>query len=81
MTKDALGGETVVGLEEKLPGALRALEAVGETVTAAARKMATPSLKEAGERLVRQATRSSGFAMVPDEVFEAFVTALDQEGR
>lgn len=81
LTHQALEGATVAGLEERLPEALRALEAVGKTVTAAAQKMATPSLKDAGERLVRQATRSSGFAMVPLDVFEAFVTALQREGR
>lgn len=79
MTRDALGGETVVGLEERLPAAFRALEEVGATVRVAAAKMAAPSLLEAARTLVKAASHSGGFAMIPDADFEAFRAAVDLE--
>jgi hypothetical protein len=81
MTRDALEGATVAGLEESLPGAFRALEEVGQTVRVAAARMAGPSLVDAAREVVRSATRSSGFAMVPVETFERFRTAVEQEDR
>lgn len=74
-TLERLGG----GLEDEtaravgIPAALRAVDEVGATVKRAleAPAPAAPAgLYEAAHRVIRQATRSSGFAMVPLGVFE-----------
>lgn len=65
---------------EAIPPALRALEEASETILQAERRLAGPSLLEAARKAVGQATRSSGFAMVPDEVFDALATAVAAEG-
>lgn len=80
LTHEALEGATVSGLDEKIPEAMRSLDDLGQTVRLAAGRMATPTLRDAAQRLVRAATRSSGFAMIPEDVYEAFRAALAAEG-
>lgn len=77
----AVEGETVQIDPREITNALRVVDESQATITAAAARLARPSLLEASQRVVKQATRSSGFAMVPLDVFEAFQEAVAQEER
>lgn len=75
------GDEGVDPLEvaESIPPALKALEHASEVVIEAEKRLARPSFREHVERAVKAATRSSGFAMIPDADFDAMVEALREE--
>lgn len=77
----AVEGETVEIDPREITNALRVVDESQATISAAAARLARPSLLDVARRVVREATRSSGFAMVPLDVFEAFQQAVAEEER
>lgn len=80
-THRALEGESVTVGATQVADALRAVGEARATVTAAAARLARPSLLTLAQRLIKESTQSSGFAMVPLAVFEEFQQAVAEEER